>query len=371
MRFTFYNWPTEYNIDDYSRAQNTFLQRHIPFNPDAIFKIGNPKPKYGLSDLDFIIVPTMNSEQIPPYSRWSNNLDASTKYILCHAPIIMPKHILNNIHYLLHFTDINKIYGQNIKIRKKSNKDDLINLLNIINLYYPREFLKYLLTKKINVKSLLGSLNRFTYVLQLYQKITGYKDDEQKEFITNVQNLRNTWFTQEVSKEQLIMHLDQAIILVLKLIQKLLMYLDEIKLWNTQKIPCTYYVTPTQSLLFRQEWTPKKALIQSKQLFNKFRIIASILPCQLFPFFWQTSIPDIQKLINMSIYRKPSISIEHDFKNYLVNRQKIIDSQLYNYYQYGEDCMNLGTGFAHGLLDLSYKYKMKMFLKQYLLRQSL
>lgn len=368
MNYYLTDFPIEYSEEDYLKVENSFLEYFDKFDPKAIYKFGKNKLVYGISDLDYILVPG-SSKTIKPYSLWGSNFDSKFRYILSHGPLVLSEVSLKKIHQFYLLFNLKQISGATIPLKKKKAEFDLVNLLHFINLYYPREFLNYRFKRKIKIKAFLGSLNRFAHTLTLYLVLLKEKNRDYSSFISEIQKLRENWFHQQASKQIIEAYLDTAIRLSLDLIQNLSNHLSKKDLWSIKNRRINFFINPCQSLIFKESWNSNSALLLSEKIYRKTRIISSVLPMNLTPFFWKTSNDILQKRVSNSFLTKPLVEIKNpSFNECFKQRQEIIDQQIQDYRIYGEDCLNPSLSFLYGLINFTYQNRIKMFLKQSLIR---
>jgi hypothetical protein len=367
--FKFFNEPKFCERGYYDSAIDSYVSIvQGEDNLRAIYQIGNIG-SFGISDIDLAVI-VDNSDKKTDYSRYSiSNLSVKERYVFTHEPILLPLDVVEFIDLLCPVYKINKIYGEDVYFNKSFDplQLKLINLINAITLFYPRELLWPIFKRQIDVRSMLCRLNLLCYLFKDIEQISGINLNEFEVFTNSIKELRNRWFELDRSKYRVLIEiLIDSLRLVLRMIDMLLNYVLSNKIIESlSEYKDNYFITSSQTLFFSKAWSQKASLSNSIELFKHSGMVASFLPVELMVLLAEfSSISSIKKMINRSM-KHSDIRFKCVYDQVLAQRKIIINKQVCSYEQNGKLFMNLGIMYLAGLDSAGMIDKLKMLIKRY------
>jgi hypothetical protein len=279
-------------LGDYDNALMSYIEK-IKNNPSVlgVYQIGKVHAP-GISDIDLVIVVEEGAfnDNISALS-WEN-LTREQKYFFIHDPLIVTENIMKHLYEVIPVYSCKALFERvslNMKRKqKRSKREILLNLLEIIVLYYPRNMVSLSLKKERNAREALCLLYLLGYNLAVSEKIVGVRKKEYDFFIEKISSLRKNWFILGKERFQL---LDEAIDLGYKrshdLVEDILKYIREKKIITLEKrkgemCNTLCYFSKNISLIFKYNWDKEDALVEVYKIHKKTGIFSSVLPMEFY-----------------------------------------------------------------------------------------
>lgn len=226
-QYNYVSEPLPLKINEYDRALKVFLDKFARYhNIKSIYKFGFISA-IGISDLDFIVV--LNDPLSKPREDLSyKGFNKKERYIYNNTPpIYMSEEIFKQYTYVLPFRGLKLLYGNEINQVTPENKQayNILTIIEICTLFYPRVFLDLLYRPKLNIRRALCLLNALQYPVKLMHGIVEV-DDRWEGFEKELKNLREKWFQLDSDRYKLLVSLVvDAVYLSLDIIAKTSNYL--------------------------------------------------------------------------------------------------------------------------------------------------
>lgn len=328
--------PKLYNISDYNEAIDTFVNEIKNTNEViSVFQVGRINVP-GISDIDLILI---LKDKINPANRNKFlifNFPGKFIYLFLHEPLIFNINLIKDIYYWSPYPNLNKIYGENIKIDKLSSEErkmaDIILLIECFISEYPRRILTMLLKKNIKIRQTLCYLNSIKYITEMIESITqqnmGYD-----EYFIEYEKFRANWFNAKNNKyNSLVSYIIKSIEICFKSVESLSDFISKnerfVKGYNTDKnidAALKAYLDRQYLTVFTKNINIDKWLKTTINFYNKTGLILIIMPEVFFELIESYSSLDnglISRHINKFKYNSEFQSTSKLFKDEICETAK-------------------------------------------------
>ena len=284
--FYFYNEPVYFGISYYNKVIDKIKSKYFSNNVSSIYTWGSVSAP-GISDVDVIIVLNNKTKGLRKVV-----LNKKERYIVCHPFFIIDKEILENIKFIYPDLNLKLIKGEEIKV--KPLESDLVYFVNIflsVDIairHFPRDYLKVLLCKRIDIRNSLLRLNALSLSLKLYTRLTNKREQDFEKYIKEVNSLRKNWFSlkDEQRKVKLICLLNKAITISIKFIGKLKEVITKKSIIKIKSCDNDIvYTGMRHRTFFVRNWNPKGAIKSMIDFYKQNGKFYSFLPIEFAALF--------------------------------------------------------------------------------------
>lgn len=279
--FIFSGYPRKKSMEDYEEVYKK-IRVICAKNPSvlSVYTFGKVSAP-GISDIDLIFVLKENSK-LPGFLK-KLAIDRQSRYVLLHPFFIVPKDFMENIRYIHPNSELKLIYGKKLNIKKLSGSElnSIHNCLinDVILRHFPSDYLKVLLSKKIDIRLSLVRLNALHHSFSLFRSVGRINKKEWQEFADDVERLRKEWFNLEanVAKSRLLELLKDSVYISLDFVNEYRKFLE-----NRQKpIGSIVFKGIQNRISFVDGWGVQDSLSKMTGHYRKRHNFYSILPSVL------------------------------------------------------------------------------------------
>lgn len=315
----FYNYPQERSKKDYNKIINEIIEYLMRFHEiKAVYQFGtNASP--GISDIDLIII--LNDDSAPNRLAKINfyPFQKDTNSLFIHPPLLFNEMNFTNINILYpHLkTHLRRINGKPVRIelfskqQQKLSETALFTDLSI--LLYSKDFIREILSQRIDVRYILCRLSSFGHTLRMFRKITKERKSEWEDFADASHNLKKNWFN---DPQESLLHLKEYLLQTIKFNEQIIfdfaLYLQ--KEFNTSMKDNWSYKNPYFYTLFLSDYNPKNSDKYQNlffKIFQKTGLAVSIMPNNLG--------------VQPQIYSRINGTFGNHIKRYLSAEQNLFD----------------------------------------------
>ncbi len=338
QKYKFFNLPKRYLIKDYIKSINHIVRKYSKIKDlVSIYNWGSISTP-GISDIDLVFVFKSDPDKLPLLRRSFYFLNSKTRYLVRHPFIFIDEHSFQNVRYVYPVSDLKLLYGNDIKIRSLSAKEEYyskIALLNdIIIRHYPRDFMEQSVNKKINIRDNLLRLNSLKYSINILEEITK-KNTKLRNTLNIIKDLRSDWFKSDNfnSKFEMVALLNKnSIDLTMEIVDRFNIFLKEsglVKADPGKKYIKITYRGKKNRTIFIKDWNKEKSLKEMYGIINNGKRFHSVLPIglsgQLIEYSKYGGL--ISEFISKNISSNFECKIEHNHREIMKKRINILNEQ--------------------------------------------
>ncbi|MDD5772189.1 MAG: hypothetical protein PHX78_01820 [bacterium] len=291
-KIDFCNEPVLYDIGDYYKAIEHYLDKIIKTNEvKSVIQVGDISIP-GISDIDLILIlekeiKTINTDIFSIFQ-----LSKKDIHLFLHEPMIFNIDLIKNIYYWSPYPKFKYIYGEDLKIdRPAEDEAEIIATIILIEYFimgYPRKALEMILNRRIRVREALCYINGIKYSIEILESLTG-KSLNYGKFLKDYNDFRFNWFNESDRNNILFNYLLETIEISFNLINVLSNYLNrKSDLSNNVSVPqypfdFKAYLDRQFFTVFSNGMTIDKWLECIIDFYQGTGIVSVILPEMLFP----------------------------------------------------------------------------------------
>jgi hypothetical protein len=247
--------PIKYCIEDYRFASNEYLGLINPKKNKikSVYQVGSVGVP-GISDIDYILV--FSDEEKDNYGKYHIiNLSQKSKYLFAHNCILINERIMSKLNLWFPFFDLDKVYGKEIAIDKRTSKEiSLILTLQYLINKVPSDFILFsTLNGKIRQRTLLALINSLRHTINLAYSLNISHSKKWDAFVNDFNLFRKNWFIEKRKDEKLVDFIFQAVNISFELISTIDKYLVE-ELGIKTKENSFKLLLRNKTLIFEKNW---------------------------------------------------------------------------------------------------------------------
>jgi len=389
--FRFVDKPIYHDISSYNETINLFIEELSKLEDiNSVYQIGEVTVP-GISDLDFIVILNNKLERPQKCIKVIRSYVKKNNYLIEHYPYIINKENFSNVNYMFPIFNIKNIYGEKYKIKKIVDIDILnaIILTDLVNIYWPKEFIRYFLYKKVYLKNkiksyyfndilrtlelskvlpytkleiptrnLLCRLNSMKYPVAMIEKISGQKNRKWSDHINEINDLRKNWFSYNDKKYYTLLDLTKnTIMLCYDIIERLDSILKRKKFFSYEGLEDTLIIERDSSNLYIDNWRPEDSLKKAVNIYKSTGEIVSVLPKNfLVPMLF---FPIQGKVICRGPLSTESVKFQNKkYETMLSKRYILLEDQI--------KFLNTNKFWFESFIHFDYPYKAKRYYRVYL-----
>lgn len=361
----FYNFPTKLKVEEYDQTLKKVIKIFSKLKGlNSIYlwgSINNP----GISDMDILLVTEDNIKKIPFRFRSVFFLEKKIRKFVYHPFVLCKASEFSNLKYIYPRTKFKKVYGKEIRTRNiDKTKIDYVKaalLSDLIVRHYPRDFVRTLFSKEVDVRASLLRLGSLKYTLKTLKEFN-INLSSGKIFSEQINKLRENWFFlgKKEQKEKLIFLINMAIKIDIEIIERWDIFLKKRGIIEVSgKGGEKKYVGDKNKAVFVIGWKKEECITPTKSLSKKDREIIPSLPLSLC-----INLIEYSKVNGvLSDYIRKNISsesvnyqIDKTYSEVLNKRIKILNNQAE---------LSVKTKHLHfpGFFDFGYMHNKGLFIK--------